>query len=99
MTSGSARFALNSAAPTQPYVRDATGRLSNWRRSADGRSLSVDVAGYTRPFIRFANAARCRATVDGRDVGAARGADWRIELGAGNPAKLTPQHVELTCDR
>lgn len=99
LTSGSARFALNSAAPTQPYVRDATGRLSNWRRSADGRSLSVDVAGYTRPFIRFANAGRCRATVDGRDVGAARGADWRIELGAGNPAKLTPQHVELTCDR
>ncbi|CAJ0887484.1 polysaccharide deacetylase family protein [Ralstonia flatus] len=99
LTSGSARFALDNSAPTLPYVREASGRLSNWRRSADGRSLSVEVAGYTRPFIRFANAARCRATVDGRDVGAARGADWRIELGAGNPAKLTPQHVELTCDR
>lgn len=99
LTSGSARFALDNSGPTLPYVREASGRLSNWRRSADGRSLSVEVAGYTRPFIRFANAARCRATVDGRDVGAARGADWRIELGAGNPAKLTPQHVELTCDR
>lgn len=99
LTGGSARFALDNGGPTLPYVREASGRLSNWRRSADGRSLSVDVAGYTRPFIRFANAGRCRATVDGRDVGAARGADWRIELGAGNPAKLTPQHVELTCDR
>lgn len=99
LTSGSARFALDNGGPTLPYVREASGRLSNWRRSADGRSLSVDVAGYVRPFIRFANAARCRATVDGRDVGAARGADWRIKLGAGNPAKLTPLHVELTCDR
>lgn len=99
LTSGSARFALDSGGPTLPYVREASGRLSNWRRSTDGRSLSVDVAGYTRPFIRFANAGRCRATVEGRDVGAARGADWRIELGAGNPAWLTPQHVELTCDR
>jgi hypothetical protein len=25
------------------------------------------------------------------------GADWRIDLGAGNPAKLVPQRVELTC--
>jgi hypothetical protein len=99
LTSGSARFALDNGGPTLPYVREASGRLSNWRRSADGRSLSVDVAGYVRPFIRFANAARCRATVDGRDVGAARGADLRIELGAGNAARLTPQHVELTCDR
>ncbi|OCS46421.1 bifunctional glycoside hydrolase 114/ polysaccharide deacetylase family protein [Ralstonia pickettii] len=99
LTSGSARFALDNDGPTLPYVRDASGRLSNWRRSADGRSLSVDVAGYTRPFIRFANATRCRATVDGRDVAASHAADWRIELGAGNPAKLTPQHVELTCDR
>ncbi|CAJ0708667.1 hypothetical protein LMG19089_04732 [Ralstonia edaphis] len=99
LTSGSARFALDNGGPTLPYVREASGRLSNWRRSADGRSLSVDVAGYVRPFVRFANAARCRATVDGRDVGAARGGDWRIELGAGNAARLTPQHVELTCDR
>lgn len=97
LTSGSARFTLDSAQQAQPYVRDASGRLSNWRRSADGRSLSVDVAGYTRPFIRFANAARCRATVDGRDVGGAHGADWRIDLGAGNPAKLVPQRVELNC--
>jgi len=99
LASGSARFALENTTPTQPYVREASGRLSNWRRSADGRSLSVDVAGYTRPFIRFANATRCRATVDGRDVAASHGADLRIELGAGNPARLTPQHVELTCDR
>lgn len=78
-------------------MRDASGRLSNWQRSADGRSLSVDVAGYTRPFIRFANAARCRATVDGREVTGTHGADWRIDLGAGNPDKLVPQRVALTC--
>lgn len=99
LTSGSARFTLNNAAPAQPYVRDASGRLSNWQRGVDGRSLSIDVAGYTRPFIRFANAARCRATVDGREVSGSHGAEWRIDLGTGNPAKPAPQHVELTCEK
>jgi hypothetical protein len=99
LASGSARIVLSDrpGADSFPYVREANGRISNWQRSADGRALSVDVAGYTRPFIRFANAARCRATVDGREVVGTHGADWRIDLGAGNPAKLVPQRVELTC--
>lgn len=99
LASGSARIVLSDrpGADPFPYVREANGRISNWRRSADGRSLSVDVAGYTRPFVRFANAARCRATVDGREVAGTHGADWRIDLGAGNPAKLVPQRVELSC--
>lgn len=99
LASGSARIVLSDrpGADPFPYVREANGRLSNWHRSEDGRSLSVDVAGYMRPFVRFANAARCRATVDGREVDGAHGADWRIDLGAGNPAKPVPQRVELRC--
>jgi hypothetical protein len=103
LASGSARFAMEGGQGGQtealPYVREANGRLSNWRRSADGRTLSVDVTGYTRPFVRFANAGGCRATMDGREVGGAHGTDWRIDLGAGNAAKPVPQRVELNCGK
>lgn len=99
LASGSARFAIGEGPEALPYVREAGGRLSHWQRSADGRTLSADVAGYVRPFIRFANAARCRATVDGREVSGAHGDDWRIDLGPGNPARLVAQHVELVCGR
>lgn len=99
LASGSARFAIGEGPEALPYVREAGGRLSRWQRSADGRTLSADVAGYVRPFIRFANAARCRATVDGREVSGAHGDDWRIDLGPGNPARLVAQHVELVCGR
>ncbi len=99
LASGSARFALDGGQEALPYVREANGRLTHWQRSADGRTLSADVAGYVRPFIRFANAARCRATVDGREVPGAHGDDWRIDLGPGNPARPVAQHVELACGR
>ncbi|AMP36284.1 bifunctional glycoside hydrolase 114/ polysaccharide deacetylase family protein [Ralstonia solanacearum] len=99
LASGSARFAMDAGQEALPYVREASGRLTRWQRSADGRTLSVDVAGYVRPFIRFVNAARCRATVDGREVAGAHGDDWRIDLGPGNPARLVAQHVELVCGR
>ena len=99
LTSGTARFSIDSAPQALPYVREASGRLSNWRRGADGHSLSVDVAGYVRPFIRFANAGGCKATIDGRDAGSAPGADWRLDLGTGDPEKLVPKHVELRCSR
>jgi hypothetical protein len=97
LASGSARFTISGAPQALPYVREASGRLSNWRRAADGRSVAVDVAGYTRPFIRFANAGGCRASVDGRDAGSAPGPDWRIDLGPGHAAAPKPQHVELRC--
>ncbi|PLT20425.1 MULTISPECIES: bifunctional glycoside hydrolase 114/ polysaccharide deacetylase family protein [Ralstonia] len=97
LASGSARFTISGAPEALPYVREANGRLSNWQRAADGRSVAVDVAGYTRPFIRFANAGGCRASVDGRDAGSAPGPDWRIDLGPGHAAAPKPQHVELHC--
>ncbi|MGA3889577.1 hypothetical protein ACI2S3_12785 [Ralstonia nicotianae] len=99
LASGSARFAMEDGPQALPYVREASGRLTRWQRSADGRAVSVDVAGYVRPFIRFANAARCRATVDGREVPGVHGDDWRIDLGPGHPARLVAQHVELACGR
>lgn len=99
LASGSACFAMEAGQEALPYVREANGRLTRWQRSADGRTLSVDVAGYVRPFIRFVNAARCRATVDGREVAGVHGGDWRIDLGPGNPARRVAQHVELVCGR
>jgi polysaccharide biosynthesis protein PelA len=65
--------------PAQPYLADANGRLSAWRR--DGSTMQFSLQAHVPLRFSLANVAGCRVEGDGRPLtGVAQGGITRYEL-------------------
>ncbi|MGH8782545.1 sugar ABC transporter [Paraburkholderia sp.] len=97
---GAARvsFGTPSAANELPYIAEANGFVRHFRRTADG--LAFEFGGYYQPFVKLANAQRCRVSVAGQTVAARRdGATLRFDTVASPSEPMRYQPVEIACGR
>ena len=80
-----------------PYIAEANGFVRHFKRTANG--MSFEFGSYYQPFVKLADAQRCRASIAGKPVAVRRdGAFLRFDAPASvsEPTNYVP--VEIACD-
>ena len=82
LTGPSARFSMlpGDRDNRLPYLREANGRLSDWRRQDNGRSLSFRLAAYRPLSFSLARSEGCAVRANGRPLAADRRGDISFSL-------------------
>ena len=96
--SGGRMVSTTGNASNTPYLAEANGVVRQFSRTATG--MQFQFAGHYEPFVKFANAQNCRASVNGRAVAVRRDGEMlRVDTPAAVEQQMNFTSVELACGR